>query len=89
MVKENPTPGIMREIQYLREAANNQLGELASNVNIEDGQLLRRMIARRCIYGVDFNPITVQLAKLSIWIHTFVPGLPFRYLITILLKVIL
>ena len=43
---------------------------------IEDGQLLRRMIAKRCIYGVDFNEITVQLARLSIWIHTFT-RLPF------------
>ena len=34
------------------------------------------MIARRCIYGADLNPITVQLSQLSIWIHTFVPGLP-------------
>ena len=38
------------------------------------------MIARRCIYGVDLNPITVQLARLSIWIHTFVPGLPLSLL---------
>ena len=38
------------------------------------------MIARRCIYGVDINPITVQLARLSIWIHTFVPGLPLSLL---------
>ena len=38
------------------------------------------MIARRCIYGVDLNAITVQLARLSIWIHTFVPGLPLSLL---------
>ena len=53
---------------------------LSDTVKIEDGQLLRRMIARRCIYGVDLNPITVQLARLSIWIHTFVPGLPLSLL---------
>ena len=69
-LEENPTPGITRELQYLREAAKTELGELADTVLIEDGQLLRRMIARRCIYGVDLNAITVQLARLSIWIHT-------------------
>ncbi|MCX6575293.1 MAG: hypothetical protein NTV82_02745, partial [Candidatus Aminicenantes bacterium] len=47
---------------------------------IEDSQLLRRQIARRCIFGVDLNPIAVQLARLSIWIHTFVPGLPLSFL---------
>lgn len=77
---ENPTPGITRELQRLRTVAKTQLGELADSVAIEDGQILRRMIARRCIYGVDYNPITVQLAQLSIWIHTFVPGLPLSLL---------
>jgi len=77
---ENPTPGITRELQRLRMAAKTQLGELVETVVIEDGQILRRMIARRCIYGVDYNPITVQLAQLSIWIHTFVPGLPLSLL---------
>ncbi len=46
----------------------------------EDGQLLRRMIARHCIYGVDLNGLAVQLARLAVWIHTFVPGLPLSFL---------
>ncbi len=79
-LEDNPTPGITRELQYLREAAKNELGDLADTVVIEDGLLLRRMIARRCIYGVDLNAIAVQLARLSIWIHTFVPGLPLSLL---------
>ena len=54
-LEENPTPGITRELQYLREAAKTELGDLADTVVIEDGQLLRRMIARRCIYGVDLK----------------------------------
>ena len=49
-------------------------------MTIEDGQLLRRLIARRCIYGVDLNSIAVQLARLAVWIHTFVPGLPLSIL---------
>ncbi|MBF2755896.1 MAG: hypothetical protein ISN29_11665 [Gammaproteobacteria bacterium AqS3] len=79
-LEENPTPAIKRELQKLREAAKKELGDLADGVVIEDGQLLRRMIAKRCIYGVDLNPVTVQLARLSIWIHTFVPGLPLSLL---------
>ncbi len=42
--------------------------------------MLRRLIARRCIYGVDINPLSVQLARLAVWIHTFVPGLPLSFL---------
>ena len=51
-----------------------------NGVEIEDSQLLRRLIARRCIYGVDLNHLSVQLARLAVWIHTFVPGLPLSYL---------
>ena len=73
-------PGVRRELAALREAALRELGELAEATTIEDGQLLRRMIARRCIYGVDLNGLSVQLARLSVWIHTFVPGLPLSVL---------
>ncbi len=79
-LEDNPTPGIKRELQYLREAAQKKLSAVADNVMIENGQLLRRMVARRCIYGVDLNAVAVQIARLSIWIHTFVPGLPLSLL---------
>ena len=73
-------PGVRGELAALREAAILELGELAETTAIEDGQLLRRLIARRCIYGVDLNGLSVQLARLAVWIHTFVPGLPLSVL---------
>jgi hypothetical protein len=79
-LSRRPLPGVQRELAHLREAAERQLGPEATNVPIEDAQLLRRLIARRCIYGVDLNTLAVELARLSIWIHTFVPGLPLTVL---------
>ncbi|MBN4083159.1 hypothetical protein JYU08_00580 [bacterium AH-315-B06] len=73
-------PGVRRELAAQRDAAVRELGELAEATTIEDGQLLRRLIARRCIYGVDLNALSVQLARLAVWIHTFVPGLPLSVL---------
>ena len=73
-------PGVRRELEKLRTVALGELGELGKSTTIEDGQLLRRMIARRCIYGVDLNGLAVQLARLAVWIHTFVPGLPLSFL---------
>ncbi|RIK74178.1 MAG: hypothetical protein DCC67_16905, partial [Planctomycetota bacterium] len=73
-------PGVQTELAQLRSAAVEALGPLAEQIEIEDTQLLRRLIARRCIYGVDLNPVSVNLARLSIWIHTFVPGLPLSLL---------
>ena len=73
-------PGVRRELANLRAAALEELGDLGENTMIEDGQLLRRLIARRCIYGVDLNDLSVQLTRLAVWIHTFVPGLPLSFL---------
>lgn len=76
----HPIPGVTRELELLREAALNELNYCADDALIEDSSLLRRQIARRCIYGVDLNPVSVELARLAIWIHTFVPGLPLSFL---------
>ena len=75
-------PGVYRELHALRISAEKVLEglKLEDQIEIEDAQLLRRLIARRCIYGVDINEIAVQLSRLSIWIHTFVPGLPLSVL---------
>lgn len=40
----------------------------------------RRLIAERSLYGVDMNPLAVELAKLSIWLVTLAKGRPFGFL---------
>jgi hypothetical protein len=70
----NVIPGVTAELQKLERAAIEALGPDAAEP--ERSSLLRRQIARRCIYGLDINPIAVELARVSIWIHTFVRGLP-------------
>ena len=40
----------------------------------------KRLIAELCIYGVDINPLAVELAKLSIWLITLAKGRPFGFL---------
>lgn len=77
---DRPLGGVRAELDRLRKRAREALGDPDLAAEIEDGQLLRRQIARRCIYGVDLNPTAVHLARLSLWIHTFVPGLPLSFL---------
>lgn len=76
----HPLSIIVAELEKLRAAALSALGDLADGVEIETTSLLRRQVARRCIYGVDRNRIAVELARLATWIHTFVPGLPLSFL---------
>ena len=80
MLLARPLPGVQAELDTLREAAHGALGAMAQTTPIAPAQLLRRLIAMRCIYGVDLNPLAVDLARLSIWIHGFVPGLPLAML---------
>lgn len=42
--------------------------------------IARRLIAERCLYGVDLNPLAVELAKLSVWLVTLAKGRPFGFL---------
>src|SRR5439155_17340876 len=40
----------------------------------------RRLVAQRCLYGVDKNPLAVDLAKLSLWLVTLAKDHPFTFL---------
>ena len=42
--------------------------------------LAMRIIAQRCLYGVDRNPMAVDLAKLSLWLATLAKDHPFTFL---------
>ena len=39
----------------------------------------RRLVAQRCLYGVDKNLYAVQLARLSLWLVTMASGEPFTF----------
>ncbi len=40
----------------------------------------RRLVARRCLYGVDKNPTAVDLARVSLWLVTLAKEHPFTFL---------
>lgn len=46
----------------------------------ERAVVARRLLAERCLYGVDKNPLAVELAKLSLWLTTMSKGRPFGFL---------
>jgi type I restriction-modification system DNA methylase subunit len=56
---------LLEEVPYVEGAsipANSHLNEW------------RRSITRHCIYGVDLNPLSVNLTKLSLWLNCFASG---------------
>lgn len=42
--------------------------------------LLCRRVAERCLYGVDINPMAVQVARLSLWLTTLAADRPLTFL---------
>ena len=47
---------------------------------LTDQAIIRRMVLKRCIYGVDKSPLTVELAKVSLWLYSFTVGAPLSFL---------
>ena len=41
---------------------------------------LKRHVVERCLYGVDINPLAVELARLALWVETLDRELPFEFL---------
>jgi len=63
------------------DTINNSGGADPMPYNMEERLMsARRLVAERCIYGVDLNPMAVELAKLSIWLVTLAKGRPFGFL---------
>jgi hypothetical protein len=52
----------------------------ASDVDEAQRAMIRRTITERCLYGVDLNPMAVQLARLSLWLATLAADRPLSFL---------
>ncbi len=51
-----------------------------TEAQLDDRHLVRRMILKRVVHGVDKNPMAVELAKVALWLHTFTVGAPLSFL---------
>jgi hypothetical protein len=70
--------------RYLAAAYERALVEAggchASDIGEPERASIRRTIAERCLYGVDVNPMAVQLARLSLWLATLASDRPLSFL---------
>ena len=55
-------------------------GCLGSDLGPAERAAIRRTVAERCLYGVDLNPMAVQLARLSLWLATLSADRPLGFL---------
>lgn len=67
------------EGRIVEDATTEEFDPLSHNAE-ERVIVARRLVAERCLYGVDKNPLAVELAKLSLWLTTMSKGRPFGFL---------
>ena len=70
-------------LESTRQSILSSLGEQGVTVDpskLTDINLLKRHVLKRCIYGVDLNPMAVELAKVSLWLDCFTLGAPLNFL---------
>ena len=66
---------------YLAEEVMSEVREVEEQVGADwDENLVRREIAKECIYGVDVNGMAVELGKLSMWLETLAADRPLAFL---------
>ena len=75
---------LVQACRYLAEAYGR--ARIAAGAD-EDGRIsqeelarFKRRIAERCLYGVDLNPMAVELAKVSLWLETLSGDRPLTFL---------
>ena len=87
---ETSTAGIARYRSPLLDRFETTRRHILSNAEqhgwsirpeqLDDRHLIRRMVLKRAVYGVDKNPMAVELAKVALWLHTFTVGAPLSFL---------
>jgi hypothetical protein len=73
-------PELQALLELERSKITEQLQALHLDTALDDAQILKRALLKRCIYGVDLNPFAVELTRLSLWIDSFIFGTPLSFI---------
>ena len=74
---------VLQRIASIRQsikATAKDHGWVVTDAQLDDRHIVRRMILKKTIFGVDKNPMAVELAKTALWLHTFTVGAPLSFL---------
>ena len=82
-LKEHPESPLSLVIDEFKNQIVNHQSTRGVSLDLKlltDTIVLKRMIMKQCVYGVDINPLAVELAKLSLWLDSFTIGTPLTFL---------
>ncbi|MBI3916126.1 MAG: restriction endonuclease [Betaproteobacteria bacterium] len=76
----SPVASRIADIRNRILKAGREQGWAIDPAQLDDRHVVRRMILKRMIHGVDKNPMAVELSKVALWLHTFTVGAPLSFL---------
>jgi hypothetical protein len=74
---------VYAHIEYVRTQILEEMDRQGVTIDpgrLTDVNLVKRHVLKRCIFGVDLNPMAVELAKVSLWLDCFTLGAPLSFL---------
>ena len=77
---QSPVLQRMATIRRSIKTTAREHGWAVTDAQLDDRHIVRRMILKKTIFGVDKNPMAVELAKTALWLHTFTVGAPLSFL---------
>jgi len=78
---QNPVTKLLNRVrEEILASLDEQDISIDADEHLKDTNLIKRMVMKRSIYGVDLNPMAVELAKLSLWLDSFTVGAPLSFL---------
>ena len=83
VLKKHPAHPLHEELERDRRSimAEQRKRGIALDANLLTHDiLLKRKMMKRCIFGVDLNPMAVEIAKLALWLDSFAIGVPLTYM---------
>jgi len=76
----NPVTAFLEDTRRAILTEMDRQGVSVDAGRLTDINLLKRHVLKRCVYGVDLNPMAVELAKVSLWLDCFTLGAPLSFL---------
>lgn len=63
-----------------REKIKEQLAEFGLSYALDEAKVVKRLLLKHCIFGVDLNLFAIELARLSLWMDSFIFGTPLSFI---------
>ncbi|STP12626.1 restriction /modification enzyme [Helicobacter mustelae] len=73
-------PALKNLYEQEKQSVQKNITQYIEGYEADESDILKRLLLKRVIFGVDLNPFSIELTKLSLWIDSFIFGTPLSFL---------